>query len=152
MKTAEARQIPPEVRGNMRADLTEAVVELGEATIKLEDVLDRARPSEGAIAFHTATIDGKIGNLRRQLVLLEKISYGALLDVWLKLMSEDTEANLEVVIAVIDFARDAKPRTLAREYPALRERANWALENLYRLWGIPLPDEEETRMLESGNG
>lgn len=151
MKT-EARQIPAEVRNNLiYLELVKTVVELGHSMIELEDELDKAGPSDIIVVFLTSTVDGKIGKLRQKLALLERALYedGS---VWLEIMNEETEAALGPVIKLIDFARDLKPRILAREYPALKVKANAALEDLFWMWGLPLPrdGEQRTEMVRIG--
>lgn len=152
MKTKEANHIPPEVRDNMRyTDLTEAVVKLGLATIELTDELVTPGFSDAKTLFLTSFADGKIGELRQKLLLLETASTSELFDEWLGIMREKTEKSLEPVAGLIAFAREDKPKVLVEEYAEMIAGANWALENLYRLWGLPLPEEDEVRMLESGH-
>ncbi|OGD72066.1 hypothetical protein A3A84_03460 [Candidatus Collierbacteria bacterium RIFCSPLOWO2_01_FULL_50_23] len=118
--------------------------------IEFENELDKAGPSNIVIAFHAATVDGEIGRIKLKLALLERASPSTCLEI----MSKETETALKPVIKLVDFARDAKPRLLARDYPTMKVKANWGLEKLYRMWGLPLPDDEEAltkRMLLSGH-
>lgn len=143
MKT-ETKQIPPEVLGNLRyAEMIEAVTELGLAMIELEDELGTIGFSDARILFLTYFADGKIGQLRQKLLLLQTASYEGRLDEWLGIVGGQTEMALEPVTALIAFARKDETKLLTEEYAQRIELANSGLKELYRLWGIPLSEDED---------
>lgn len=141
--SVEAGQIPFEVRGNLRyAELTNALKELGLAIIELTDDLMKEGFSDAGTLFRTTFADGKIGKLRQKLLLLTTASSSEYLDQWLDVMMAQTEIALEGVSGLIEFARKDKTKLLTEEYTARIEQANSGLKILYRLWGLPLPDDD----------